>query len=621
MPSAATLKSTLPRVLALLVSTTLLTACIGGGGGGGSGVPMELTILHVNDHHSHLDAESTTLTLSNAAGAATRVGLPLGGFARVSAAMAQLSAASPNVLKLHAGDAMTGDLYFTQSEGKADAVMMNTVCFDAFAIGNHEFDNRDAGLVKFIDFLHADSAVCSTPVLSANVHAAAGSALASRVEPYTVLERGGQKIGVIGLTVAGKTRNASRPDASTVLEDEVQSTQNAIDTLQKSGVNKIVLLSHQGYSVDVAMASQLSGVDVIVGGDSHTLLGPDSLQAVGLSPSGAYPTEALDSKGKRVCVVQAWQYSYAVGELKVSFDRDGVVSNCAGRPHILVGDVFTEGAVAASAADAAAYRAQLDASESFSVVAPSPVAVAALEPYKLAKDALGLQIAGSSVDDLCLRRVPGTKRDTSRSRLGDACNLDPHVIAHGGDIQQLVAEAFLQQGQRFGGADIALQNAGGVRVDIAAGDVTVGKVYELLPFKNLLVRMTLSGDEVVATLEDAVNSVINGTGTGAYPYTAGLRFNVDMNQPKGSRISAIEWRDASGTWGAFDTARNYSLITNNFTAEGGDSYNTLKAVDSARREDTYLDYADSFLQYVKENSPLRRPDTGAFSTQSYIEMP
>jgi 5'-nucleotidase len=56
------------------------------------------------------------------------------------------------VLKLHAGDALTGDLYFTQSEGQADAALMNTVCFDAFTLGNHEFDGADAGLVKFIDY-------------------------------------------------------------------------------------------------------------------------------------------------------------------------------------------------------------------------------------------------------------------------------------------------------------------------------------------------------------------------------------------------------------------------------------------------------------------------------------
>ena len=87
---------------------------------------------------------------------------------------AALATPGRNVLKLHAGDAITGDLYYTQSEGQADAELMNTACFDAFAIGNHEFDGGDAGLVKFIDYLHAGA--CKTPVLSANIGPAAGSA-------------------------------------------------------------------------------------------------------------------------------------------------------------------------------------------------------------------------------------------------------------------------------------------------------------------------------------------------------------------------------------------------------------------------------------------------------------
>lgn len=87
--------------------------------------------------------------------------------------------------------------------------------------------------------------------------------------------------------------------------------------------------------------------------------------------------------------------------------------------------------------------------------------------------------------------TPGTWHQARRHPLQPGRRLqilDPRVIAHGGDIQQLVAQAFLEQGQRFGGADISLQNGGGVRVDIAQGDITVGRIYTLLPFKNTLVR-------------------------------------------------------------------------------------------------------------------------------------
>ena len=108
---------------------------------------------------------------------------------------------------------------------------------------------------------------------------------------------------------------------------------------------------------------------------------------------------------------------------------------------------------------------------------------------------------------------------------------------------------------------------------------------------------------------------------GAYPYTGGLRFRVDMNQTKGNRVSNLEIRNSSGAWVALDPAASYKLITNNFTAEGGDKYDTFKTIPAAQREDTLLDYADSFLQYVRSKGALAKPAAAERSTQGYIETP
>ena len=145
-----------------------------------------LTLLHINDHHSSLEPRRKTLTL-RLDGVPTPVSVEAGGFARVSAAVKALaSEAGTDVITLHAGDALTGTLYFDRAgvPGEADAALMNTVCFDAFTLGNHEFDKGDSTLKGFLDFLGAGP--CKTSVLSANVRFADASALHPRRAPGRV---------------------------------------------------------------------------------------------------------------------------------------------------------------------------------------------------------------------------------------------------------------------------------------------------------------------------------------------------------------------------------------------------------------------------------------------------
>ncbi len=618
------LMKTLAAVMCAALLLTSLAAC----GGSDDGRPLDLTILHVNDHHSRLDAETVNLSVRTAAGNRENVTFPLGGFARVAQAMDELSAGSANVLKLHAGDAITGDLYYTITNGRADADLMNTVCFDAFTLGNHEFDSGDAGLKTFLDFLRAGD--CRTPVLSANtnltlnVSPLAQGSISAYVQPATIVVRDGQQIGIIGITVAGKTKNSSRPDASTTFANETQTAQAQIDGLRAGGVNKIILLTHQGYAEDVAMARALSGVDVIVGGDSHTLLGPTELTTFAVTaPAGAYPTQVVNRDGKLVCVAQAWQYGWAVGNLKVRFDQAGDVTSCGGSPQILLGNPTRRatGTVALTDADRTAIAADLATQPALRVTAEAARAVTTLAPFQQQRTAFGANVVGAAATNLCLRRVPGTKRDITRSKFAD-CNTGSFTSTHGGDMQQIVAQAFLEQGRIFGGVDIALQNAGGVRVDLDAGNVTVGNVYTVLPFRNVLVRLTMTGAEVKQTLEDAITFLLAGAGnTGTYPYAASLRFRVDLNQPANNRVSNVEVKNAQDAWVALNPAATYRVITNDFVADGGDGWVTLRSVTGARRENTFLDYADSFLRYTQRAGTLRRLPASEFSTQQLIDTP
>ncbi|MBN9473260.1 MAG: 5'-nucleotidase C-terminal domain-containing protein [Burkholderiales bacterium] len=604
--------------------------------------PLALTILHINDHHSHLDATSSTLQLKVADGSRKAVTVSAGGFPRVKTAIDELAAKSPNVLKLHAGDALTGTLYFNRAGavGEPDAVMMNTVCFDAFALGNHEFDKGDSGLKGFIDLLHAGS--CKTPVLSANVSFAAESALnpsraPGAVSPSTIVERDGQKIGIIGLTIAAKTQASSSPDKGTVFEDEAVAAQRQIDALRKQGIDKIILLSHTGYGYDKQIIAKLDGVDVLVGGDSHTLLGPDAMAAtygMGATPGGAYPTRVTDKQGKPVCLVQAWEYSRVVGELKVEFDAKGEVSKCEGTPHVLIGDDFAVGGAAAGASDKTAILADVQASGFLRVTAPNTAAAQRLQPFKLKVDEFNKTVVAQAPDELCSRRVPGgsptqTAGWNDYGRSSAACNAQGDVTRRGGDIQQIVAQAFLEIAQKsYGGADLTLQSGGGVRVPLQ-GDITAGRAIEVVPFGNQLYRLEVTATEIKNLLEDGIEATYGGTGaTGPYPYTGGLRWDVDATRPKGSRVANIELRDsATGNWALLDlgnATRTYKLFVLSFNANGGDGYATLAAVPASRRLDVGVLDADVFLEYIAAQPKggnglpqLRKIDAGLYSTKSH----
>ena len=530
--------------------------------------------------------------------------------------MRDIETSTPNLLKLHAGDAITGTLYYTFFKGQADARMMNTVCFDAFTLGNHEFDDSDGVLKNFLNELGQGN--CKTPVLSANVKPAAGTPLAGEVQPYTVKTVGGVKVGIIGLTIADKTTNSSRPLASTQFSDEAKTAQATIDTLRGQGIRHIVLLTHQGYDRDVALAAQLTDVDAIIGGDSHSLLGDFS--GLGLKSSGAYPTVVKNRNGETVCVGQAWEYAKAIGLMNVQFDEQGRVAQCGGRAQLLVGDDYARKAadgkwVAMPATERDALSAALRQQGVVRVTTPNAQAAQVLAGYTAQVNEQKQRPVGALSEPLCLVRVPGESTNRSASVAGcDKAN----TLARGSDAAQAVAEAFLAAAKR---ADLSLQNAGGVRIAIPAGAVNMNTAISMLPFTNVLVELTMTGAEIQAALEDAAsNHLDNKSSDGSHPYAAGLRWNLDMSKAKGQRFSNLQVKNrASGAWEAINPQRSYVVVTNDFIADGKDGYTTLGAVSkSGRMVNTYLLYTQSFVDYLSTRNPLKRPNRADYSHQSVV---
>ncbi|WP_220720433.1 NAD nucleotidase [Agarivorans litoreus] len=600
--------------LALLPLSVALVAC-NDNDSTPSPQPLSINVLHINDHHSHLQADSG-IDL-NLAGEATRVSV--GGFPKVVAKINELAASKDNVLKLHAGDAITGDLYYTLFKGEADAALMNEVCFDAFALGNHEFDGGDAGLKTFLEFLY--SPTCQTQVLAANVEPEVGvSPLAPTTrwdyfQPYMIKSFGDAKVGIIGIDIATKTKNSSSPDATTQFHDETSTAQMYIDELKEKGVNNIILLTHYQYKNDLELAAKLTDVDVIIGGDSHTLLG--DFEELGLNSAGDYPTMVSNLDGDPVCVAQAWQYSAVVGDLAVTFDGNGKLESCAGTPHLLLADSFkrkdTNGdRVELTGATRTAVTDAVAANPNLSIVTADANAADLLAVYAEEVDLLKQSVVGEVAQNLCFERIPGQGRST-------LCDVSA-TSANGSDISNLVAQAFLEQAVR---GDVAIQNAGGVRNDVPQGDYTIGDAYTLLPFANTLVYLEMTGAEIKTVLNEAVDYSLDPEGsTGAYPYAAGLRYKVDMSQAAGSRLYDVEVK-AKGTtdWIALADSDSFTVVTNNYIAGGRDGYFSFADIsaDESKFEDSFLDYAQSFVDYVERNGTIDKLPLESYSTQMFYD--
>jgi 5'-nucleotidase/UDP-sugar diphosphatase len=601
------------------------------------GDPLTLNVFHINDSHSKLQPGSGSVDLGTSGG---EFDYELGGWPRVDAQFKALEAANAgeNNINIHAGDAITGTLFYTLFEGEAEAALMNETCFDIFEVGNHEFDSGDEGLVKFLDFLNDPDGdgddtndPCNTDVLGANVIPAAGTPLNpdpdpavtsdDYLQPYVIREfvdvnSDMQEVGFIGIDIAEKTKNSSSPLDTTEFLDEVETTQQYVDELTGMGVENIVLVTHYQYDNDLALAAAVTDVDAIIGGDSHTLLGDFS--AFGIESDGPYPTIVQNADGADVCVVQAWQYSAVVGDIELNFEN-GELTSCDGDPQLLVGE-FSRDDAPITEPELTEIGNAIDAIPTVTWIEGNPDAQAILDTFAAEVDELAAQIIGTTADPICLNRLPGDTRSAGICTPDQVAASGARADVNGGFMQQIVTDAFLARSFE---ADIALQNAGGVRIALPPGDISIADAYEILPFANTLVNLELSGAEVVQSLEDAAANFVDNPGgsNGSYPYGSAIRWDADLSQPAGERFTNVEVRGDDGEWGPIDLAAMYTVVTNSFIASGQDGYTTFGvAYDEGRFVDTGIDYAQGFIDWLTDDAAgvVTIPPASEFSTQTFV---
>jgi 5'-nucleotidase / UDP-sugar diphosphatase len=462
-----------------------------------------------------------------------------------------------------------------------DATAFNAAGFDVSILGNHDFDQTPDFLAEWLSDLSS-----TTTIVSGNLGFEKEPALLAEVEDGTIVtthveEERGEAVGFIGLTTPELPRLTS--SRGVAVDPDLAAIANAqAAAYAEAGVDKVVLVSHlQDIDNEVALAGQLSGVDVIVGGGGHELLADagDPLVANGVAPVGSYPLTPADADGRTVPVVTTNALYTYVGRLVVTFDE-------AGELLTVHDDVSRPIPVVAEGPDA--------------VVPDASVHEQVVQPVDAYVKSLGQTVVATT-------EVPlnGVRNDVRSKET---------------NLGNLVADSLLAVARREAAAAgvtgpvVAFQNAGGIRnaSTLPVGNLTALDTYTVLPFSNFVaLAPQVPVATFVAAVErglsyDVVGDVLQPDGR--FAQAAGYTVQYDAGRPSGSRIVNLTLADGTvlvsgGTpTGALSTI---AVATNDFTFRGGDGYD-FTGVDFTVLPVTYQ---QAFLSYLTDG--LARTVTSA----------
>jgi len=443
----------------LLFLVLLPAACMGQTASRADDSTREVTLLYTNDFHSAIDPIP----------AYWLAGTPrLGGAAQLATLINQIRARDRSVFLFDTGDMFTGMLSFL-TRGEVLMEMMAAMQYDAMAIGNHEFDYGSANFERQMYRV-------PFPVLGANIFYKGTKHRFSR--PYTILERNGIRLGVIGI-IGQDARSVALPSGITELEfeDPIPVVAAAVKELRPQ-VDLIVVLAHQGktgpmqtdaeahpdlqrdFDEDIRLCGAVPGIDVFIGGHAHR----------GIETPYVHPVTGT-------LIVQTYGYGTRLGYLQLRLKDGKVVSH---RGELL--KVWSDQLPPDPVVDAKMKRYQQQ-------VAPLIGEVLATARHRLSRDYRAESLLGSFVADILLRR---------------------------------------------GQADVAFHNAGGLRADLPEGPITKGNVLDALPFVNSLAVVEMTGAQIREVLEQGF------TLERGMIQVSGLRAVYDRKRPAGRRLLELE---------------------------------------------------------------------------------
>ena len=464
------------------------------------------------------------------------------GYAKIAALRDQYKAAGAEVILADAGDYCQGTTYVSLSKGANAIEMMNTAGYDISTLGNHEFDFGYENLMTILE--KAEFKVVCGDVFKDGK---------SILDGWTIIEKKGVKIGFVGLETPetytkvnpGLIQGVSFPQK----EELYACAQTLVNEVKAAGADIVVGLFHLGIdeesvgnrSMDVY--ANVQGLDIILDGHSHTVM-----------TEGANK-EPIQSTGTKFA---------NVGVVVIDPASKKIESNC------------------------------LVAADDITVPEDNAVLAKAKEIEKKVDDEYGAVFAKSEVE-LNGDKAPNGNRD-SETNLGDLIT-DAMVWSVLKDTDLKVDDDHV----------VGITNGGGIRAWIHKGDVTMKDINTVLPFGNTVAVIYVTGAELLEALE--ASCYMTPGAVGGFPQVSGLDFtiNTDKEFDQGEQypdstyyapksIQRVTIDSVNGL--DFDAKATYAVVTNNFTAAGGDTYYAFKAASD--QFDTSIPMDEALMNYIDE---------------------
>ncbi|GAA1601636.1 bifunctional metallophosphatase/5'-nucleotidase [Actinoplanes couchii] len=510
-------------------------------------------ILSYNDFHGAIDPPTGTGAVVNAGGVST----PAGGVEYLATTLKRLRAGSPHTITAGAGDLIGATpLVSAAFHDEPTIELMNQIGLQVSSVGNHEFDEGVAELIRIQrGGCHpVDGCQDGDPYRGAKFSYLAANTIDKKTKlpilpPVDIRFVGGVPVGFIGMTLEG-TPGIVNPAGITgvTFTDEVQTANKWSNVLRTLGVRAQVLLLHEGGTQ--AAVTPTPGVS-----DCTGFTGPVVPIVAGLNPeigvvvSGHthrfYQCELPNRTGARTVVTSAGNNGQLVTDIDYTLDkRTGRFAGITAT-NVIVENGIPDGSGGWRKDAAGAYLRNPDTVD--------PAAKKVADKYRTAVAPIANRLVGSISADITRTATPA-----GESPLGD-------VIA---DAQR-----------SYTNAQIALMNPGGIRADLDAdqssggeayGQVTYGEAFTVQPFNNLVVTQTFTGAQLKDVLEQQFAGYAGQTVQRILQVSAGLTYTWSASAPAGSKVGALALNGVP-----IDPAANYSVTTNDFLANGGDGFSNL----------------------------------------------